>query len=67
LHQTESGVLSDEQKENLISRLTEVSSEIMNAPQEFFSITIKELSFPDYGYWLYCIGWDYEYKMVALI
>ena len=39
----ESGVLSDEQKENLIHRLTEVSSEIMNVPQEFFSITIKEL------------------------
>lgn len=37
----ESGVLSDEQKENLISRLTEVSFEIMNVPQEFFSITIK--------------------------
>ena len=33
----ESGVLSDEQKENLIHRLTEVSSEIMNVPQEFFS------------------------------
>ena len=30
----ESGALSDEQKENLIKRLTEVSSEIMNVPQE---------------------------------
>ena len=39
----ESGALSDEQKENLIKRLTEVSSEIMNVPQEFFSVTIKEL------------------------
>ena len=32
----ESGALSDEQKELLIKRLTEVSSEIMNVPQEFF-------------------------------
>ena len=33
----ESGVLTDAQKEQLIKRLTEVSSEIMNVPQEFFS------------------------------
>jgi len=39
----ESGALSDEQKEQLIKRLTEVSSEIMNVPQEFFVTTIKEL------------------------
>ena len=45
----ESGVLSDEQKENLIHRLTEVSSEIMNVPQEFFSITIKELPDKNFG------------------
>jgi len=45
----ESGVLSDEQKENLISRLTEVSSEIMKVPQEFFSITIKELPDKNFG------------------
>lgn len=32
----ESEVLSDEQKELLIKRLTEVSSEIMNVPKEFF-------------------------------
>lgn len=32
----ESGALSDEQKENLIKRLTEVSSEIMNVPQGIF-------------------------------
>lgn len=31
----ESGALSDEQKERLIRRLTEVSSEIMQIPQEF--------------------------------
>ena len=45
----ESGVLSDEQKENLIHRLTEVSSEIMNVPQEFFSVTIKELPDKNFG------------------
>lgn len=45
----ESGILSDEQKESLISRLTEVSSEIMNVPPEFFSITIKELPDKNFG------------------
>lgn len=40
----ESGALSDEQKEKLIKRLTEVSSEIMKVPQEFFVTTIKEVS-----------------------
>lgn len=39
----ESGNLSNEQKEELIKKLTSVSSEIMKAPEEFFSITIKEL------------------------
>lgn len=47
----ESGALSDEQKENLIKRLTEVSSEIMNVPQEFFSVTIKELPDKKFWYW----------------
>lgn len=32
----EGGYLTDEQKELLIKRLTEVSSEIMKIPQEFF-------------------------------
>lgn len=32
----ESGVLSDSQKEELIKRLTELSSDIMKIPQEFF-------------------------------
>lgn len=45
----ESGVLSDKQKEQLICRLTEVSSEIMKVPQEFFSITIKELPDKNFG------------------
>lgn len=39
----ESGKLSDEQKTMLIKRLTEVSAEIMNIPQEFFVTTITEL------------------------
>lgn len=45
----ESGALTDEQKETLIQRLTEVSSEIMNIPPEFFSVTIKELSDKNFG------------------
>lgn len=45
----ESGKLSDIQKEQLICRLTEVSSEIMKVPQEFFTITIKELSDKNFG------------------
>lgn len=39
----EGGYLTDEQKELLIKSLTEVSSEIMKVPQEFFITTIKEL------------------------
>lgn len=45
----ESGSLSDEQKEELIKRLTEVSSEIMKIPQEFFVTTIKELPDKNFG------------------
>jgi len=45
----ESGALSDEQKEALIRRLTEVSSEIMHVPQEFFVTTIKELPDKNFG------------------
>lgn len=45
----ESGALTDVQKETLIQRLTEVSSEIMNIPPEFFSVTIKELSDKNFG------------------
>ena len=45
----ESGVLTDAQKEQLIKRLTEVSSEIMNVPQEFFATTIKELPDKNFG------------------
>ena len=45
----ESGALSDKQKEFLIKRLTEVSSEIMKVPQEFFVTTIKEVSDKNFG------------------
>ena len=45
----ESGALSDEQKELLIKRLTEVSSEIIKVPQEFFITTIKEVSDKNFG------------------
>lgn len=45
----ESGALSDKQKEELIQRLTEVSSEIMKVPQEFFVTTIKEVSDKKFG------------------
>lgn len=45
----ESGVISDGQKEQLIKRLTEVSSEIMKVPEEFFTVTIKELPDKNFG------------------
>lgn len=45
----ESGRLSDEQKEELIKKLTEVASEIMKVPQEFFVTTIKELPDKNFG------------------
>ena len=45
----ESGVLSDSQKEELIKRLTELSSEVMKVPQEFFVSTIKEVSDKNFG------------------
>lgn len=45
----ESGALSDEQKEQLIQRLTEAASEIMQVPQEFFAVTIKELPDKNFG------------------
>ena len=45
----ESGTLSDHQKEELIKRLTEVSSEIMKIPQEFFVTTIKEVPDKNFG------------------
>lgn len=45
----ESGHLTQDQKEELIKQLTEVSSKIMNVPTEFFSVTIKELDDSNFG------------------
>ncbi len=45
----EIGALSNQQKELLIERLTEESSEIMNVPREFFVVTIKELPDKNFG------------------
>ncbi len=45
----ESGALSDAQKKELIGRLTEVASEIMKVPQEFFVTTIKEVPDQNFG------------------
>lgn len=39
----ESGSLTEMQKEELIAKLTDVSSQIMNIPKDFFMVTIKEL------------------------
>ena len=39
----EGGQLITTQKEELIAKLTAVSSEVMNTPPEFFMVTIKEL------------------------
>lgn len=49
------GQLTTEQKEKLIAKLTEVSSEIMNIPQDFFMISIKELSDKNIGIGGKCI------------
>lgn len=45
----ESGALSDTQKTDLIRRLTQTASEIMRVPQEFFTVTIKELPDQNFG------------------
>ena len=45
----ESGALSDEQKTELIQRLTQIASEVMRVPQEFFTVTIKELPDVNFG------------------
>ena len=39
----ESGKLTAEQKNELIERLTSIPSEITHIPEQFFTITIKEL------------------------
>ena len=45
----ESGVLSNDQKVELIQRLTQTASEVMHVPQEFFTVTIKELPDANFG------------------
>lgn len=39
----ESGRLTSEQKKQLIERLTSTASEITHIPEQFFTVTIKEL------------------------
>ena len=51
----ESRKLTDEQKRALVERLTEVSSEVMNIPPEFYSITIHEIDDASYGIGGKCI------------
>ena len=45
----ESGDLSNDQKVELIQRLTQTASEVMHVPQEFFTVTIKELPDANFG------------------
>ena len=52
----ESGKLTDEQKRALVDRLTATSSEIMNIPPEFYSVTIHEIDDVSYGIGGKCIG-----------
>ena len=51
----ESGKLTDEQKRALANRLTATSSEIMNIPPEFYSVTIHEIDDVSYGIGGKCI------------
>lgn len=45
----ESGVLTSEQKNELIERLTTTASEITRTPEQFFTVTIKELPDENFG------------------
>lgn len=45
----ESGRLTAEQKKELIERLTATASEITNIPEQFFTVTIKELPDENFG------------------
>lgn len=45
----ESGRLSAEQKKQLIERLTTTASEITNIPEQFFTVTIKEIPDENFG------------------
>jgi Uncharacterized protein, 4-oxalocrotonate tautomerase homolog len=45
----ESGILTAGQKKELIERLTATASEITNIPEQFFTVTIKELPDENFG------------------
>ena len=45
----ESGRLSAEQKKELIERLTKAALGITNIPEQFFTVTIKELPDENFG------------------
>ncbi|MBW9173483.1 4-oxalocrotonate tautomerase [Clostridium estertheticum] len=45
----EGGQMTTEQKQQLIERMTNVASEIMKVPSEFYITTIKELSDENIG------------------
>ena len=45
----ESGILTAEQKKQLIERLTATASEITNIPEQFFTISIKEIPDENFG------------------
>lgn len=45
----ESGALTPEQKKELIERLTVTASEITHIPEQFFTVTIKELPDENFG------------------
>lgn len=51
----ESGKLTDDQKRTLVEKLTAISSEVMNIPPEFYSITIHEIDDASYGIGGKCI------------
>lgn len=45
----ESGKLTVEQKRELITRLTSTAAEITRIPEQFFTVTIKELPDENFG------------------
>ena len=45
----ESGKLTAEQKKQLIERLTSTASEITNIPEQFITISIKEIPDENFG------------------
>ena len=44
-----SGKLTAEQKKQLIERLTQTAAEITHIPEQFFSVTLKELPDENFG------------------